>query len=283
MKTAWLIYNYEGAKLNKSYIEWFLAEAEKQNLKLELIMREDLKIGIINNKKAIYINNKPCTLPQAAIVRSIDPVLSSHLESMGTTVFNSAEVSRICNHKGLTHHAVSKLQIPMMDTLFYRSADLPETPPLPFPFVIKNVHGKGGTEVFFIEDKNDWNEVKDKLDQEIIVQSADVKLGKDLRVYVLGNEIVAAALRESNSGFKSNFTLGGSAALYELNAQEIELINKIISIFDFDLVGIDFLIGKNGELLFNEIEDVVGSRMLSELTDINLLEKYTSYILQKIG
>lgn len=283
MVEAWLIYNQEGAGINKSYIDWFIDEAKKQNLKLELVIREEMKIGIHNNNSAIFINNIPAPLPKIAIVRTIDPLLSIHLESMGIAVFNSAETSRICNHKGLTHHVVSKLKVPMMDTFFYKSTEIPEKPPLPFPFVIKNVHGKGGKEVFFVEEEKHWLHIKEKLDREVIIQSTDVQLGKDLRVYVLGNEIIAAVLRESKTNFKANFTLGGSASLYPLNEKEKATIHKIISYFDFDLVGIDFLIGKDGELLFNEIEDIVGSRMLSKLSNINILERYVTHILKKIN
>lgn len=61
------------------------------------------------------------------------------------------------------------------------------------------------------------------------------------------------------------------------------MIQKIIDHFDFGLVGIDFLIGHDGELIFNEIEDVVGSRTLSEISDINLLEKYVTFIKTKVA
>lgn len=48
-------------------------------------------------------------------------------------------------------------------------------------------------------------------------------------------------------------------------------------------MGIDFLIDENGEFLFNEIEDVVGARMLYQLTDINLVGKYLEFIIERIG
>ena len=56
----------------------------------------------------------------------------------------------------------------------------------------------------------------------------------------------------------------------------------MIESMDFGLVGIDFLFDSEGGLLFNEIEDVVGSRTLSQVSDINLLEKYVSFIKQNV-
>ena len=279
---VWLIYSESGASENRDYIHWFIDEAKKQGLHMSLVLREDLMIGIYQNKSAIFKDNTPVLPPEAAVVRTIDPLLSMHLEQLGTTVFNSAEVSRICNHKGLTHHTVNQLGIPMMDTFYFTKSELPVQPPLNYPFVIKNVHGRGGKEVFYIENDADWMQSKKKLSCEIILQAADVQLGKDLRVYIIGKEIIASVLRESDVDFRANFTLGGNASLYQLKEEEEKLVKKIISHFEFDLVGVDFLIGKNGELLFNEIEDIVGSRTLSKLSEINLLEKYMAHILNKL-
>ena len=279
---AWLIYSESGAIENQGYIQWFIDEAKKQGLHMSLVLREDLVIGIYQNKSAIFKDNTLVSPPEAAVVRTIDPLLSMHLEQLGTMVFNSAEVARICNHKGLTHHTVNQLGIPMMDTFFFTKSELPAQPPLDYPFVMKNVRGRGGKEVFYIENDVDWMQSKEKQSKEIILQTADVQLGKDLRVYIIGEEIIASVLRESDFDFRANFTLGGNASLYQLREEEEKLVKKIISHFDFDLVGIDFLIGKNGELLFNEIEDIVGSRTLSKLSEINLLEKYTAHILKKL-
>ena len=49
--------------------------------------------------------------------------------------------------------------------------------------------------------------------------------------------------------------------------------------FDFGLVGIDFLF-KNNQLILNEIEDVVGCRMVYTYTDIDIAQLYIDYILK---
>ena len=127
-------------------------------------------------------------------------------------------------------------------------------------------------------------EIMDKISHSDVVIQPFVKgAGKDVRVYVLGEEILACVCRTATSGFKSNFSLGGSVELYELSGKERQLVEKIISQFSFGLVGIDFLIDENGEFLFNEIEDVVGARMLYQLTDINLVGKYLEFIIERIG
>ena len=107
-------------------------------------------------------------------------------------------------------------------------------------------------------------------------------LGKDLRVWAVGGKIITAILRESNSDFRSNFCLGGSATVYQLRDKEINLVEKIINLVKSDYIGIDFLFHK-GELVFNEIEDTVGARMVYEKTDIDILKIYCDYIKREMN
>lgn len=276
---GWLIYSRVDAIENEAYIKWFIKEANIQSIKLKLILREDLKTGILNNKRVVLHKNKESELPTFAIVRTIDPLLNLHLEDLGIKTFNSAAVSALCNHKMVTHLEVNKLKIPMVDTFFAKKDNLTDTLPMDVPFIIKEASGRGGKQVHFIQSQNDFHDCLNQLKTEdLIIQSTNVMLGKDVRVYVIGKEVIGAVIRESSKDFRANFKLGGTATWYSLNHNEIKIIDKIIHAFDFDLVGIDFLIDLNGQFMFNEIEDVVGSRMLSAVSDINLLEKYIKHI-----
>lgn len=279
MQTGWLIYTKEDAEENNSFINWFIEEAYKQDINLQLILRQEIQIGIINNKLSCQVNGCSTDLPDIAIVRTIEPLLNLHLETMGIHVFNSSEVSRICNDKALSHFMIHKLNIPMLDTLFIQAANLTEQPPMSYPFVLKEVESRGGKHVYLIHNQAKWNQAVTQLSSsKLIIQSSDVQLGKDLRVFIVGKKIIGAVLRESNTDFRANYKLGGSASWYELSQSEERMINKIISQFDFGMVGIDFLIDLNGNLLFNEIEDVVGSRILSAVSDKNIVREYITYI-----
>lgn len=276
---GWLIYQEKDAIENKSYINWFIEEAWLQNIPLELILRENLTIGIKNNEQTVLLHHEQVDLPQFAVVRTIEPLLNLHLEASGIKVFNSSLVSNLCNHKSLTHLEMSKLGIPMVDTIFIQKERITSSPPMGFPFVVKESTGRSGKQVYFIQTNQDWEQCLHKLTtNDLVIQSAHVQLGKDVRVFIVGKEIVGAVLRESKHDFRANFKLGGTANWYPLNDDELTLIKKIIEHIDFDMVGIDFLIGLDGEFLFNEIEDVVGSRILSKTSDINILEKYVAHI-----
>lgn len=232
----------------------------------------------------VNLHGGAVVLPDFAIIRTIEPLLSLYFEKCGVQTFNSAQVSHLCNHKSLTHLAMNSLNIPMVDTIFIQRGLLTSIPLLKFPFIVKESTGRSGKQVHFIQSNNDWAQCVQLLStNDLVVQSANVQLGKDVRVFIIGKEIVGAVLRESKTDFRANYKLGGTASWYPLNDKEKDLIYKIIQHIDFDMVGIDFLIGLNGEFLFNEIEDVVGSRILSATSNVNILEKYVTHIKEKMG
>ncbi|QKY69587.1 RimK family alpha-L-glutamate ligase [Lentibacillus sp. CBA3610] len=278
---GWLIYNKTDAKQNESYIDWFREEAHLQNLSLQLILREDLTVGIMDNKPAVMLQDRPVELPDFAVIRTIEPFLNYQLESFGVAVYNSSETAFICNDKARTHFHMSKLAIPMADTVYISSkTGLPASPPLAFPLVVKNVSGRGGAQVEMVKNPQEWQHLQHHPSTEdLVIQSAaNIQSGKDVRVFVIGSEIIGAVMRENKHDFRANYKLGGSASWYPLNTHEIALVKDICESFRFGMVGIDFLLNHDGRFIFNEIEDVVGSRTLSAVSDINILQKYLAYI-----
>lgn len=75
--------------------------------------------------------------------------------------------------------------------------------------------------------------------------------------------------------------LGGTAYEHQLTAAELDIVNKVIDAIYIDYAGID-IIYDNGYLVFNEIEDAVGARMLYKLTDIDPVKFYIQHILSTL-
>ncbi|WP_404468613.1 RimK family alpha-L-glutamate ligase [Sutcliffiella horikoshii] len=287
MKTkGWLIYEEEHAKKNKAFIDWFLDEAKELHIELDFILQNRISFGVQNNELVILLDDAQLIeVPDFVIMRNIDPLFNEQLERMKIPCFNSHHVSAICNDKAKTHQYLAGKGIPMLDTYFTTTDELLNRHlPLPFPFVLKTRTGRGGGDVFMVEDTEQLEAIHAQLsNSSIILQPLAGSPGKDLRVYVLGEEVVGAVLRSNKSSFKANYTLGGQAETYVLNKAELTVINKIIQQFEFGLVGIDFLFDEDGSLLLNEIEDVVGCRTLCLTSDTNIVKRYLEFILQKLA
>lgn len=283
---AWMIYYREGARYNEQYISFYMEEGKKLGIDVRLILVEDLEFGVRNNQWFLKWQGKTPEKPDFAICRAIYPLLSRQLEYMGIRVFNNAQVSEICNDKAKTYQYLAKTGIAMVDTEFYQNDQAEEVVNrLHKPAVIKAVDGHGGSQVFLAEPEMPSYDtiIKGIGRSDFVVQPLIGSRHQDLRVYVIGKEIIAAVLRTAKEGFKSNFSLGGKVRLYPLSSQEKKLVDRIISQFDFGLVGVDFIIGDEGEMIFNEIEDVVGARMLYQCSSINIVERYLNFILQELN
>lgn len=281
MTKGLLIYDRQGAERNKVFIDMLKDRFTRKGIELCLFILEEIHYGISFDKPFVMLPDGDINEYCFAVCRCINPLLSRHLEIMGLTVFNNSEVSRICNSKSLTYSRANELGIPVPFTVFGKYGTLKEFPDCDFPLIVKSDSGHGGTEVFWANNSAELNTAINKIQADYVIQKPVSELGKDLRIYVVGSQIVGAVLRTSQSDFRSNFSLGGDATLYTPQEGELEIANKLINAFDFDMVGID-IIYDNGKPLLNEIEDVVGSRMLYATSDVDIANLYTQHIISEI-
>ena len=136
--------------------------------------------------------------------------------------------------------------------------------------------------MFLVHNEDEKKQALSKIKDEYVIQKLCSDIGKDVRVYVIGNKIVKAVLRTSKESFKSNYSLGGSAREYNLNNYEIAMVKQILNKFKIDYGGIDFTF-HNGKAVFNEIEDAVGARMLYSVCDIDIAKLFVDYIIGEIS
>lgn len=286
---CWLVYERIQAERNNAYIEKYRQSAERHNMSLELILTDELQTGFKDGKPWLWYRGNDCVLPQFVINRSGQPFLSRHLEAMSLPVYNSAYVSEICLDKRKSYHLAAKASLPVMPTRFY-SGSLPDWDTVQSDFggrqlVVKPADGRSGKDVMLVSTRADYDQAIAVFNtgQNVIIQQAASDLGLDLRVYVIGRHIEAAMLRKSDPArdFRSNYSLGGEAAVYNLSHHEKSMIMRLADQLDFGLVGIDFIFDQ-GKPVFNEIEDAVGARMLYALTDIDIGDCYLEYIIRHV-
>ena len=276
--TGWIIYEREAAAYNRRYLTFYEEECEKRDIQLRTVYTEELDFGADETGLYLKIAGETIPLPDFAISRVIHPLLSEHLEAMGVRVFNRAKAARICNDKAMTYQLSASAGIRTVQSRFVWRKEIEDVlSSCHYPCVVKTINGHGGAEVFLL-DSFPPEEILCVLRENDCVLQPFTGRGEDLRVYVIGGEIIAAVLRKTNEGFRANYSLGGSVSLYSLNEEETALVHRILHLIDLDFAGIDFIIGENGELIFNEIEDVVGSRMLYQVSEINVVSLYMDYI-----
>lgn len=270
-----LIYNRPEAEPNKNYIDFYRRACARRGVDFLVLYKEDLDAGVTPMPTQGFIINR---------TRSLE--LAQHLESAGLPVFNNSRITLLGNDKLAALRYIEEIGLPILKTGEHIE-DFDR-----FPIVMKSRDGHGGTEVFLLHRPEEAPVMQQKAAEArsrdanpaplrwIYQEVADTP-GKDLRVYVTGNRITAAMLRSSDSDFRSNFCLGGQASFYTLSPAEEDTVRKIMSGLSIGHCGIDFLFHK-GHLIFNELEDVVGSRMLYSYTNIDVVSDYLDFILSEV-
>lgn len=265
MKTAYIIYDKARIHTNLGFADMLISAFGEHGWDAKLAYAE----GFSPERDG---------LPDIAVMRTVDWELSKLLEDSSVVVSNNSEVGRICNDKYLTYLLLNELGIPTMPT---RLIERGSYEGLDYPAVLKSLGGHGGSEVFWVADRAELEHKMSGLNHDTaIIQSPASGLGKDLRVYVLGGKIVKGIMRTSDKDFRSNYSLGGKIQAVEVPSAVAEAALKVASTLKADLCGVDFIFHK-GEPVINEIEDVVGTRMLYAATDIDIVKMYVEYLVAR--
>ena len=255
---GWLIYDKIGANRNQWFIHRLIDEAK--------LYGTDLALRLIDE-----IESAP--LPDFAIVRTIAPNINQRLETQGVKTVNNYKTAKVACDKWETYLLCKKLGLPVLET------SLLEEGTGEFPQVLKARNGHGGKEVFWVENRQQI-EAKTEKEKKYILQRPSDTLGRDMRIYAIGGEIVATVLRRSDSDFRSNFSLGGKVSLAQADEMQKEIVQTLYNELKFDFVGIDFLPHK-GEWVLNEIEDSAGARMLYQCSDIDIVQPFMKHVIEK--
>ena len=274
--TGWLIYREDDLHRNTRFIELLQTAAKQRGIHLIVRAYENIDMNLQTIEQP-FVTEPGESSPSFIINRAVAPWLNEVSELAGIRCFNRAHISRIANDKRLAHAHLSKLGIPMLPTrarnrrqvLRERGAE---------PIIAKDPVGRGGTGVKLVSLSDSIASIQAALPEHVVEQPVGGIEGKDLRVYIVGGEMIAAVLRHSQTDFRANISQGGTSTLVTLTKPERAVVNQITASFELDFVGLDFLIGTDGKLLFNEMEDAVGCRGLYIASEINIADHVMAHI-----
>lgn len=253
-----LIYNEKDVEKNKAYINWLIEEGRKNNINISLVLEKD--ISKVENTYKFVLN------------RSRNFNITYKLEEEGKRVFNSYKFCILGNDKLIAYDYVETLGI-KYPKVYRAIKEIDENKKI----IEKPKNGHGGSNIKILDTLKNLDFSKNVYQEYI-----EDYIG-DIRFYIINNKIEHAVIRIPEEGnLVSNFTKGGSVKVYNYSNKEEEIINKILNNLRIDFGGIDFLLLKDGEILFNEFEDAVGSRMLSYLGINDTMEKYLNHIANEI-
>lgn len=264
MKRGLILYSNQDATKNRWFIERCLNELNNDQFSLKFYDENSVQDAFNNDESFDFIIN-----------RSRNLEIVEAFAKKGTRFFNNIYTNKVANDKYKTYQFFLRNKIPCIKA--YRSINSVKE----YPLIMKSVDGHGGNEVYLINSKEEAIKITNKMSHKKFIYQNFIKNSGDLRIYVLGNEVIGAVLRQNDQDFRSNYSLGGAVRKYEIDQSLKETAIRISKLLKADFIGIDFLKVDDG-FIANEIEDPVGSRMLYETSNVDAVGLFINYIKQKM-
>ena len=288
MLSCWVIYN--GSLTSEKFIdqaELLKEAAERAGVRTEIKKNYEVMMNLDTN-----LANRP----DFVVFLDKDILLATFLKNAGIPVFNDPDVIETCDNKAKQYLKLSKQGVPMPETIIapkvYPNFTIIDSgyyeqvlKTLGLPMIIKEGHGSFGMKVYLIETKEQFYEKTDELRgvdyifQQFIANSR----GRDIRVNIVGGEIVAAMYRHSETDFRANITNGGVATVIELTDQQKTLAIQAAHAVGAEFAGVDLLFGDNEEPLVCEVNAAAHIRNIYNVTGINVADAMIAYILRKLA
>jgi|GEM_PF-1987999 RimK family alpha-L-glutamate ligase len=205
---------------------------------------DDLSIGVN------YINSRQ-QITLGSIAESFIPLI------------NDVSTFMKCKSKAYVNFLMKKRGIPVPRTYVisypYTEEKIRKViEKLNFPFVVKPNFGSCGKGSIMIRSEDDFRGVLDYISaiheipptsEKIFLAQEFVRDAKDIRAFLIGDEIVAVEERVKTEGWKRNLFQGAEPRVFKMTETQEELVLKSAEILGIKYAGFDILIGEEDYLL----------------------------------
>lgn len=290
--TGWVVYN--GNLESNAFLDFanMIEEAGKRkSIPIRKFKNNDLLAYLSDKRLDVISNKRDLNLPDFIVFTDKDIYLARQLEFLGVRLFNSSNSIETSDDKMKSYQLLANNKLPIPKTIFspkiyvhHKNIDYQFInriiDELSLPLIIKESFGSFGEQVYLVNSKEELLRIVHKLaDRPLLFQEfISSSYGKDLRLQVVGDKVVAAMLRSSSKDFRANITAGGSMVPYEPTEEEKELAIAAAKAVEADYAGVDLLFGPAGKPIVCEINANAHIRNLYNCTGINAADYIISHI-----
>lgn len=299
MKIWILFHEEEDAKTHPEFKSCLCLkeEAQKFGAEARILNPEhfDMIIDSAKNWQALY-KGEVMPVPDLIIARTGTETtyagfsLLRFYERIGVTVLNSWLSIESVADKFQTHQILASQGLPVPRTIlgkFPTDVQMIEEK-LGFPVVVKTLRGTRGGGVFLAETKQQFQNLTDLIAQAntnvhfLFQEYISKSCGRDLRVYVVGNRVVAVMQRQSTDGnFKANISLGGEGTAFIATPQITKLAINVTKALGLDVAGVDLLFDGD-KFKVCEVNSAAALQRQSEICNVNIAREVIMYGMSKV-
>lgn len=296
---VWILFNEDinAASAEAHEVRRFMEEGEKMGINVSVYHPQQFDLLVTDDiKNSILIDGESVALPDFLLPRTyvIDTgyfalAVIRQFERLGVPVYNGSACIELVADKLHTHQALVEHNLPTPDTMLAKfpvNMDLIEEK-IGFPLVVKTLLGVNGNGVFLIDNRQRFESLMELLEEvtpetQLILQKFISKShGRDLRLFVVDGQVVAAMERRSQDGnFKANISQGAIGVAIEPTKEAVDIALKTAKILDIQVSGVDLLYDENGYTVC-EANTFPGFKGLESYCDVNIPRIIFNSMLQR--
>jgi len=148
------------------------------------------------------------------------------------------------------------------------------------PLVIKQLSGSQGVGVSIIDSRRSLKSTLQSFTKSgvrVLLQQYIESSGRDFRVFVVGNRVVASVQRIAPRGdFRSNLSLGGQGVPAKITMLEEQMCLLASQTVGLPISGVDFIRAKNGTPYLIEVNSCPGLK-IQQISGINVAQAIVSF------
>lgn len=265
---------------------------EEKLLVKEAKCRNDVELSIVDPRKTGWDMTNLDGL-DVLLDREISQSRAYHVLEMlneePITLINDFEVVKRCGDKAFTSACLKKEGVPTPDfrVAFDKESALKAVEDLGYPAVLKPVDGSWGRMVVKVTDRDSAEatlEHKSHLDSHFhsiyYVQEFVETGNKDIRAFLIGDEVVGAAYRESDHWI-TNAARGGQSQRYPVTDELIDILRQTNEAVGGGALAVDLLETGDG-LTVNEINCSMEFKESMKSIDADIPAKLIDYAVSQV-
>lgn len=183
----------------------------------------------------------------------------------------------------------NKIPVPRTAVVFSEEAALSAAERIGYPVVVKPIAGSWGRLVSLARDEEELRTIIEHrmsipgIDSRAhLIQELVRKPGRDIRVMVVGGEVVAAIYRVCNHWI-TNTARGGRAEPLKPDDELTDLSLRTAEVLGGEVLGIDVFEDPSRGYLVNEVNGVSEFKNLQRVTGVDVAGKIAEYLIRDAG
>ncbi|MFL5811952.1 MAG: RimK family alpha-L-glutamate ligase [Bdellovibrionia bacterium] len=278
---------------NLHSVRRLLQEAKKQRIQCDVINPLECQLVVDGQQSRILVggNELPhydAILPRiGASITEYGLAVVKHFETLGMYPVNSSWAIAESRNKMRCLQVLTEAGLLVPPTVLSRSRKGLEPAVRAvkgLPVILKVLQGTQGVGVMLLHTPIALGSVLDTLrglDQDVIIQQFLAEAaGRDYRVFVVGNKVVAAMMRTAPEGeFRSNIHRGGEGRLVKLSKEFEKAAIRATQVLGLEIAGVDLMDSSSGPMIL-EVNSSPGFEGIERATGLNIAGTIVRHIKQ---